>query len=238
MVYSNQELVDLGARFSTQRMLEQLPVSVTVARRYTLDLSPMFPAARVDELDALRIRIAGLFETQSEKKFEANTGNVPVQDKMRTLKEHLRDIIAAADNGFEEEPAMRAQFHKGPLGRSVPSLVRRGAEIVALAEENADVLGSWGLSPEKIADTKTALSDLVAANTNQESALVNLPSSTQDLYLEKGRAYLLLKKLVRAGRRCLANRSAAAAEFNLDILNRKGTRRPGEKGASEESTVL
>jgi hypothetical protein len=229
MGFSDKELIKLGARFSTQRMAEQIPVSVATARKYKPALGPKFPPAKVDELEALGNSIEAGSKTQTEKKFEANTGNVPVAEKMDAVKEGVRDIITTADNAFEEEPEIRDQFHKhGPLGRTVTSTMKKAETIIVLAKKNSAALAEWGLLAEEIAATETALSELKTAEVSQETALTNLPPSTAELYRNKGRAYLLLKQLNRTGKRRLSKQPAAAKEFNLDILNRKGTRKNGE----------
>jgi hypothetical protein len=224
MGLTNRELIGIGARFSTQRLLDQIPVSAAAAEKYQTELGARFPAAKVDELLGFLSRIEALSKTQEAKKFEAGTGNIPVVEKLDDVKEGVRDIVAAADNAFDEEPAIRDQFHKGgPLGKSVPKVVKKAGQVIAVAELNSEALAEWGVSLETIELVKAAVSQLSEAEGLQEKALTNLPPSTQELYIEKARAYLLLKKLSRAGKRCFSKKPAIAAEFNLDILKRKGT---------------
>ena len=227
MAYTKEKLVDLGARFSTQRMMEQLPVSIAAARAHEVDLGAKFPPAKVNEIETYYDQIKVLFGDQAEKKFDAATGNVDVNALLKTVKTYFRDIIAVADNTFEEDPEIRDEFHKdGPIGRSVPKAIRSFETIVALASKHSDALSEWGLTDQDILDAKAAMTALVDANTSQETAIKDLPPKTRELYEAKGRAYLLLKRLARTGRRVFANDPATAAKFNLDILRRKGTRRP------------
>jgi hypothetical protein len=224
MPYSDKELIAIGARCVTERLVGQIPVSLAAAKKYGTELGAKFPPAKVEELSALGTKIEALFSAQSGRKFEANTGNVPVIEVLGEVKEGVRDIIAAADNAYEEEPEIRSQFHKGgPLGKSVPGVIRRAKGVIALAEKNSAALAEWGMSVEEVAAVGASVTALSEAETNQEKALTNLPPATAELYLEKGRAYLLLKKLSRAGRRCFSKKPAVAAEFSLDILKRGGS---------------
>jgi hypothetical protein len=52
MAFSEQEIVKLGARFGTQRMIEQAGVSAAVARARADELGGLFPAARTEELQS------------------------------------------------------------------------------------------------------------------------------------------------------------------------------------------
>jgi hypothetical protein len=224
MPYSDKELIAIGARCVTERLSGQIPVSLAAAKKYGTELGPKFPTAKVEELSALGTKIEALTSAQSGRKFEANTGNVPVLELLDEVKEGVRDIIAAGDNAYEEEPEIRAQFHKGgPLGKSVPGVVRKAKEMITLAGKNSAALAEWGMSVEEVAAVSASVTALSEAETNQETAITNLPPATSELYLEKGRAYLLLKKLSRAGRRCFSKNPAVAAEFNLDILKRGGS---------------
>ncbi len=215
-------------------MLDQISVLIVAAKKYVTELGAKFPPAKVEELEASKGRIEAGAKTQTEKKFDANTGNVPVAKRMEAVKEGVRDIITTADNAFEEEPEIRDQFHKGgPLGRTVSSTIQKAETMVTLAEKNSAALAEWGLTSDEITATKTAISELKNAEVSQEKSLTDLPPSTAALYLDKGRAYLLMKQLVRTGRRRLSKQPAAAKEFNLDILNRKGTKGGGDTPKTE-----
>ena len=223
MAFSKKELVAIGGRCSTQRLLEQIPVSVAAAREHASVLDGMFPVAMIDALEGYTETISTLFEEQSDSKVQASTGNVPVVEVMKSLKERIRDIIASADNAFEESPKIQNQFHRGgPLGRSIPAMIRKTEIILAAARDNAATLEEWGVDEAALNEARAALAQLVAANTAQEQAMKKLPPSTKKLYEEKGRAYLLLKKLARTGRRRFADAPAIADEFGLGILNRRG----------------
>ena len=227
MAYTQEKLVELGGRFPTQRMMEQLPVSIAAARAHEVDLGGKFPVMKVNEIETYYDKIKTLFGDQSEKKFDAATGNVDVNAMLKVVKKHFRDIIGVADNTFEEDPEIRDEFHKdGPIGRSVPKAIRSFETIVALASKHSTELAEWGLTDQDIIDAKAAMKTLVDANTAQETALNDLPPKTRELYEIKGRAYLLIKRLARTGRRVFSNDPSTAAKFNLDILRRKGTRRP------------
>ena len=233
MAYTQRELVEIGERLSTQRLVEQIPVSLAAARQHQEALGSMFPAAKVDELESGLTRIRALFETQTDSKYEAATGNVPVGEAMTAVKEEVRDIIAIADNTFEEEPSIRDEFHKGgPLGRTVPKVIRKAETIVELADNNQASMADWGLSPEKLTTAKAAIETLISANTAQEQAARNLPAATRELYIEKAKAYLLLKKLARTGRRRFAGNPTVAAKLSNDILYRTGTGRKRETTAA------
>lgn len=224
MAYTEEDLAVIGGRFTTLRMLEQIPVSTAVARAHSAALVDKFPMSRVDELDDLARRIASMFDEQAERKFDAATGNVAVDSAIRAVKEKTRDIVSAADNAFEAEPEIRGQFHKqGPFGKSVPKIAEKAKAVIALARMHSDALAAWGVKAEDLTSAEEALKALVDADSAQERAVTNLPPKTRELYVLKGQAYLLLKKLARAGRRAFSGDPTLAAQLGLDVLRRKGS---------------
>jgi len=239
MAYTNEQLRDIGAWFSTQRMIEQGNVSVAVARAHAEDLGKKFPAAKVDELAGLVGQIQSQFETQAEAKTAYATGNVPVDEWITRAKAWLSDAIAAADNAFEEDPVLQDQFHKDTkIGRSVPKIAGRLQALLTLAETHKAALTEWGFGDGEIQEGRTILQGLTNADTEQEQAVRNMPKETQALNVIKGKAYLLLKRLARAGRRTYKDDPAMQDKFSLSILRRKGRRSGGGQpdSSSAEST--
>lgn len=96
--------------------------------------------------------------------------------------------------------------------------------LLALVAQHKDALAPWGINDDDLQHGKTLLAGLGDANVAQEQALRNLPPKTRELYVIKGRAYLLLKGLSRAARRCFIDDPATAGKLDLHILNRKGRR--------------
>ena len=238
MPYTDQELISMGARFSTQRLLEQGAVSVAMARAHEKELEKMFPRARVDELEGLLGDIKSKFEGQAGAKSAYAQGNVPVAACLRDAKHWIGDLIAAADNAFEEEPDLCDEFHKGgKIGRSVPKTAGRLQVLLTLAEKYKEALGPWGIGDDDLARGRTLLADLSAADTAQESAVKNLPVATKEVYILKAKAYMLMKRLARASRRIFKNDPAAAAKLNLDILNRRGHKHTGDDTPAETPTT-
>ena len=236
MPYSEAEQVSIGSRFSTQRLLEQGAVSVAMARAHAKELEKMFPAARVDELEGLLGEIRTKFEGQAGAKSAYAQGNVPVEVCLRDAKRWIGDVIAAADNAFEEEGDLCDEFHKGgKIGRSVPKTAGRLQVLLTLAEAHKAALAPWGVDDADLAEGRTLLDALTAANTAQEAAVKDLPATTQELHVLKAKAYLLMKRLARASRRTFKDDAAVAAKMNLDILQRHGHRRAEEAEEGEEA---
>jgi hypothetical protein len=178
------------------------------------------------ELDQLTALISGLFEDQAEKKFERNTANIPVVELCQRGKAWIRQVMAIADNAFDDEPELADEFHHGgKIGRSVSRLTGRLQALATLVEKHQGALAAWGLQGAMIAEGRDLVTALGDANTAQERAVTELPPKTRELYAAKGRLYLLLKKLARAGRTAFAGDPTLTAQLNLDILNRKGSRR-------------
>jgi hypothetical protein len=100
---------------------------------------------------------------------------------------------------------------------------------ISLADKHTAELGEWGLSADHLTGARKHLSELIDANTAQESAVKNLSPKTRELYEAKGRAYLLLKRLARTGRTVFADDPSTAAKLNLDILNRSGSKSKAAK---------
>lgn len=229
MPYGEKELVAVGARFATQRVIEQGNVSVAVARAHAQELEKKFPAARVDELAALVQEIQSQFGTQADAKTAFATGNVPVEEKIGEAKRWISEVIAAADNAFEEDPEIGDEYHKGgKVGRSVPKIAGRMQALLVLAGGHLGALGDWGIDRGDLDRGAKILAALSAADTAQEQAVKDLPAATRKLYAQKGRAYLLLKKLARAARTVFKDDPATRDKLSLDILRRSGRKVGGE----------
>jgi hypothetical protein len=229
MPYTELELVVLGGRFSTQRLIEQGNVSVAVARAHESELAKKFPPAKTAELEALIAEIQAKYATQAGAKDDFGTGNVPVTGKIREAKKWLSEIITSADNAYEEEHERRDGFHKsGKLGTSVPKITGRLQVLTALAEKHQADLAEWGVDAKDLAQGRALLAELTAANIAQEEAVKNLPAATKAVTIQKARAYILLKKLARAARDTFKDDPTLAAKLNLDILQRHGHKPGGD----------
>jgi len=235
MPFTEQELMEIGSRFTTQRLIEQGAVSVAVAKAHAGELAKKFPPGRTAELEALLSEIQAKFATQAGAKDAYGTGNVPVTNKIREAKKWIAEVITSADNAYEEEPELRDEFHKGgKIGISVPKITGRLQVLLSLAEGRQAELAEWGIDNADLKTGRRLLEELTAANIAQEAAVKNLPVATKDLYVLKGKAFLLLKRLARAGRDVFKNDPATAAKLNLDILRRKG-RKQDEAGPAAAS---
>ncbi len=224
MPYTEKELVELGSRFSTQRIIEQGNVSVAMARAHQQELQRKFPPAKTEELAALIADIQSKFSGQAGAKDAYGTGNEPVLHKIHEAKRWIMDVITSADNAYEEEPELRDEFHKaGKLGTSVPKITGRLQVILALAEKHQADLAPWGIGDADLQKGKTLLGELAAADAAQEQAVKNLPAATKALYIQKAKAYLLLKKLSRAARDIFRD-TPATEKLDLHILKRHGSR--------------
>lgn len=228
MAYSENDLIEIGGRFSTQRLIEQANVSIAMARAHSAELQKKFPSARVDELEAIVKEIQTKFGLQADAKDAFGTGNVPVTAEIIAAKKWISSVITSADNAYEEEPDLRDEFHKaGKLGTSVPKILARLETLVILADKHKTDLAPWGVDDADIEKGRALIRDLTAADTAQEQAVKNLPAATKALYILKAKAYLLLKKLARAARNIHGDDPMTAVGFNLNILKRHG-RKPGD----------
>lgn len=236
MGFTDNDLVQIGARFSTQRLLEQGDLSVASARAHATDLGGRFPKPKVDELEGLLGQIRKQFDAQAEGKFIKDTAHLPVAALLGHAKHWISDTIAVADNAFEEDPKIADQFHKaGKLGQSIPAVAARMQSLIAVAADNMPALKPWGLADADLVTGKKVLADLTAANTKHEQTTKDLPAKTRDLYILKGKAYLLMKKLNRTGRRVFHDNPTAASKLNLSVLKRHGHKHgAAEKTPTEE----
>ncbi len=225
MPFTDQEYMSIGARFSTQRLIEQLGVAIATAKEHQAELARRWPADKTAALAKLADLIHGLYDEQAERKFQAATGNVNVHEIMREAKVLIGDIIAAADSAFADEPTIADQFHKGgKLGVSVPKVSGRLQALLVHAADHKDALAPWGIGDDDLQRGNDILVRLGEANAAQEQALRNLPPKTRELYVAKGRAYLLLKALNRAAKRSFIDDPTTAAKLDLRVLNRHGRR--------------
>ena len=233
MAYSEQELVVIGSRFSTQRMLEQRGVSVAVARAHAAALGDKFPKARVDELEKLLEEIRADFGTQANAKEAFTTGNVPVNRRIEEAKRWISEIMGAADTAFEEEPEIGDLFHgAGKLGRSVPKISGRLPVLTALAQTHKAELAAWGVSDALLAQGPKLLAAFSEADAAQERAVKEMPSATRAVNLWKGQAFLFMKKLARAGRTAFRDDPPTRDQLALDILKRTGRKAAADAAAA------
>jgi hypothetical protein len=236
MAFSEKDYILLGSRLSTQRLLEQGGVSVAVARAHAKELGRRFPQQRTDELEGLLGEIRSRFEAQAGAKTARNTGNSPVEGAVDRAKDWILDLVSAADNALEEERDIRDEFHKGgKIGRSVPKITGRLQALLTLAAAQLPALDAWGFGDAELQAGRAILQELQNADAAQEQSVKNLPKATQDLYILNGKAYLLLKKLSRAGKRAFKNDPATAAKLGLDILHRRGHKRNGQEEAPPQA---
>ena len=236
MPHSELELVNIGSRFSTQRLIEQGNVSVAVARAHAADLGNKYPQAKVDELAALIADIQTKFGTQADAKTAFSTGNVPVDHAIDDAKRWIGEVISAADNAFEEDPEIGDEYHKGgKIGRSVPKISGRMQALLALAEGHKGALVDWGIGDADLEAGRKMLAALSAADTAQEQAVKNLPAATKELYVQKAKAFLLLKKLARTARTVFKGDPATRDKLALDILMRRGHKRGAPETPAAEA---
>jgi hypothetical protein len=229
MAYSEKELIEIGGRFSTQRLIEQANVSIAMARAHSAELQKKFPPARVDELESIVAEISTKYGIQADAKDSFGTANVPVAVKIAEAKRWISSLITSADNAYEEEPEIRDEFHKsGKIGVSVPKILGRMETLLVVAEKHKDDLLQWGFDEKDLRNGRKIIIELTSANTTQEEAVKVLPATTKELYILKAKAYILLKKLARAARDINRDDPTTAIGFNLSILKRKG-RRAGEE---------
>ncbi|MCX7830738.1 MAG: hypothetical protein N2445_06740 [Acidobacteria bacterium] len=226
MSMEEKDLVLLGGRYSTMRLLEQGAFSVSLGRAYLEELKNYFPKERVDELEDILSRIRNSYDKQSEAKDLMKTGNIPVEEAIDKGKEWIYKIVSFADNAFDEDEEIRDLFHlSGKVGRSVPKVLKRIEDLLLLCEKYRDSLQEWGFSDADLKKGKEIYEEILKRNTEQENSVKNLPKATYDLYLLKGKAYLLIKKLSRAGKVVFYSDSSTRAKFDLDILYRKGKKK-------------
>ena len=234
MSYSEKELVEIGGRFGSQRLIEQANVSIAMARAHSKELQKKFPPSKVDELESIIAEIQSKYGAQADAKDSFRTGNVPVAEKIREAKRWISSLITSADNAYEEEPEIRDEFHKaGKIGTSVPKIIGRLEVLLTLAEKHKSDLAEWGLEDGDLQNGRNLLADLNAANVAQENAVKALPAVTKELYILKGKSYLLLKKLARAARDVHRDDPTIAMRFNLDILQRHGRSRKEKETPSQ-----
>lgn len=149
-------------------------------------------------------------------------GNVPVEEAIDLGKEWIFRIVSAANNAFEEDEEIWDLFHLSvKVGRSVPKVLKRIEDLLLLCEKYKDSLQKWGFSDADLKKGKEIYDEILRRNTEQKNSVNNLPKATYDLYLLKGKAYLLIKKLSRVGKVVFYCDPATRAKFDLDILYRK-----------------
>lgn len=234
MPFDTDDYVRIGARFVTRRLLEQGGVSLKFAVDHAVDFKKKFPKKKTEELAKYLSEVKELVKDKTVAASDRSTSGADVGDRIRDAKSWIDDVLTAADNAFEEDPETGDEFHKdGKLGRSVPKVLARVTALGILAKKYLPALADWGFDADDLAKGKEVHSALDSANTGQEVDVKNLPPKTRKLYEAKARAYLLLKRLARAGRNVFKGDPATAKKLALDILHRKG--RPAAKSKTGDS---
>ena len=222
MAHSTEDLARIGVDLTTRKLVEQADVSSRLAKDEAAPLGATFPEARRLQIDSLRAQIADSASGQSAAVADVPTLTAGQGAAFADGKEWLRDVADAAATAFEGQPRVDAYHPGGKIGRSVPRLAERLANLAKLAREDAAALAAEGFPETEIARGEAIAARLTEADGSQEAALKKLPAGWRGLAAKKGELLLLLKALERAGRRVFRKDPARAAKFRLTILKRAG----------------
>lgn len=222
MALKETEVVEIGARFVADRLVQQAGTLVKQAQ----DDGLKFPEGFLPGVEARVAEIKALRADQTTAKSDVPLGTSGQAEAFGAVKEWITDALEACDNAYEEDPDMRDRFHKtnGKIGRSVTRLLDRAEELVPLLKpaDVAAAIAQWDFDAAKIAEGETLIAQLRDADKEQELALKNLPAKTYALYLAKGKLYLDLKRIARRGRTRFKDNPAKAGAYTLNLLRRSG----------------
>ena len=87
---------------------------------------------------------------------------------------------------------------------------------------------AFGITDAFLKSGDDLLAALTAADGTQEAKHANLPSGTDQLYLNKARLYYILKQINRVGQAAHIEDRTLAGRYNLDILYRRGKAKAGK----------
>ncbi|MBI5481184.1 MAG: hypothetical protein HY906_20165 [Deltaproteobacteria bacterium] len=224
MARSFVELVKLGGRQPTHKLVEQSDTSEKLARAGATELGPRFPAARIDRIAALRGEVAA---GGADREVATSDKTALTQAQYGAFgdgKDWVRDVRDTADTAFDGDDATLDAYTGGPkIGRSVPRLRSAMEALIKLVKRDAQALAAEGFDAAEIARGEQTLARLGESDAMQEAAIKALPPRTQEFYAKKAELYLLLKTLERAARRTWRHDPARAASFRLTLLSRGGT---------------
>jgi len=234
MGYSTKQLIEIGSRLSTGKLLQQATASLDTARAHQDRLARLFPPARLDELEQNINRITELRDAHAEGRMLSRAGTSALRAVMRQAFFWVQDLLAVADNAFEEAPETRDLFHGQPRIRlSLARASERMRDLLVLAGQYRTELDAWGFSDQVLDQGHAILAELVAASSVHERAMGEVSPQLGEMLAAKATTYLLLKRLVRAARIEFRDEQAIPAALAFDILNRH-TRRPvtGKAGST------
>ncbi|MBI5477387.1 MAG: hypothetical protein HY906_00945 [Deltaproteobacteria bacterium] len=224
MARSFEEMVALGARFATHKLVEQSHTSENQGRASATELGARFPVARLDRIATLCGEVAAGGADRVVAASEKGALTLMQHEVFGEGKQWVRGLRDAAATAFDGDEAKVDDYtHGRKIGRSVPRLAQTMEAFTKLAKRDAAALAVEGFGADEIQRGEQILGRLRETDTSQEAAIKGLPPRTNDHYAKKAELYLLLKALERAARRTWPHDPARAAAFRLTLLRRGGT---------------
>lgn len=235
MALDRKDLAGVGLRLNGGRLLEQAGYTLGLARDEAQELAPFgVTKERLAGWETVRTQVQTAWNDRSISADESVALTDSQNRLVRDAKRWLRKVIQISGNAFAEEPTIYDEFTKIPRPQqSLPKLLEAMSRLTELCGKYSTRLAEWGgraLAKEG--------ADLVAqiqkTDAGQERKLQDLPKKTEEFHVQKGRLFLAIKQINRAGKTAHLDDNAAAARYNLDILYRSAGRRSAIKTAEKE----
>jgi hypothetical protein len=229
MSFTKEQLVGIGQRHSAELMV---PWAKAVAKAAGKDLKDLHrfgvTSATLAKVKSQISEVAALAKERTQLKSAAHAATVQQSDAHEAALDWWHDAKVIALNAFEGDPDRLALFRTGvKVGRSIPHLEGELRTILGLFKSHEKDLASFGGTAAFHKDGAARLATLEAAGTTQESEHKIVPASTEARDAKKGELYVLVRRIVRSGRRAFKG-SKRVDPYSNSLLKRD---RNGRKAA-------
>ena len=221
---TRKQLIILGSRFPSRRLMEQADYSIALATEEGSQLTPIgWTPALTTRAREVRAAIDAQVSGQSTAKEDVPRATADVGAATLVAKTWKRKLATWASIAFEDDDVTLDDFFVGGrIGRSTPRLVEYVTKTLPLVERHTVALVAEGMPADFAAQGAAALSALRTADSTQELNIETLPQATAALYEARGTLYRMIKKLNRLGRLLHDGDPSKASRYNQTILMRAG----------------
>lgn len=231
MGLERKDYVRIGVRFNGARLSEQAGYSLGLARDEAQILALLgITPERTTQWEAFRTQVETGSRDRGISRDEAVALTGVQNAHARNGKMYIRRVLQIAGNAFAEEPGTFDEFTKIPRPQqSLPKLLEAVNRLAELSTKYASQLSAWG-GANLAAEGRGLLDQIKTVDAEQERKITSLPTQTEDYYVAKGRLFLAIKQINRAGKTAHIADKVAADRYNLDILYRHTGRKPQPAG--------
>lgn len=225
------ELLELGARYRADYLVEQSGYTLGLAARDGAGLSALLPKSFLAEMKEAQAKLSEALKDKALTAEESKNATGTQNQAFARGKVWRRKVMYRCRRAARMGTKMPEELTRPADVRSVPALSGQLDRMVKLLESVSSSTDNLPLIKEGAA----LVQELKTADAAQElKRLKELPDAVKAFYLQKGTLYVGLKVINDAGREFHAESPQEASVYNLDILLKRGRNHRKEGGDKEQ----